>query len=114
MKTFAATALAAIAMAGKLQQTDAAQQNIQDDASYEFYQCVDLNGDGLLSFREMVQVLYKGVQHDKVPKEVLQSFRSNVYIHPLQFARVSMAPSKISASPSRSGPLSSTMPLLRF
>lgn len=87
MKTFAATALAAIAMAGKLQQTDAAQYNIVDDAAFEFYQCVDLNGDGLLSFREMVQVLYKGVKHDKVPKEVLSSFRSNVYIHPLQFAQ---------------------------
>ena len=59
MKTFAATALAAIAMAGKLQQSNAAE-NIEDDAGYALYKCIDLNGDGLLSFRELVRTLYTG------------------------------------------------------
>ena len=84
MKTFAATALAAIAMAGKLKQN--AAEHIEDDGGYALYNCVDVNGDGMLSFREMVKALYVGEKNGAIPKDVVRSFRSNIYIHPMQFA----------------------------
>ena len=90
MKTFAATALAAIAMAAKIQQKDATTTTGGDvdpvmEAGMSLYHCVDVNMDGAVSFREIVDALYTGEKEGVIPKDVVKSFRANVYIHPAQF-----------------------------
>ena len=88
MKTFAATALAAIAMAAKIQQKDATTGGDVDpvmEAGMSLYHCIDVNNDGAVSFREIVDALYTGRKEGVIPADVVKSFRANVYIHPAQF-----------------------------
>ena len=88
MKTFAATALAAIAMGAKIQQKDATTDGGVDpvmEAGMSLYHCIDVNMDGAVSFRELVGALYAGRKAGVISEDIVKSFRANVYIHPAQF-----------------------------